>query len=562
MSQPTSPANSAVNISHAVNTLFYGDNLDVLRQRAEASVDLIYLDPPFNSNRNYFVLFKDRGGQASAAQEEAFTDTWSWGEDAERAYKELLTDCPNQELSTTIGALRRVLKETPMMAYLVAMTIRLMEMHRALKPTGSLYLHCDPVASHFLKVCLDVIFGPLNFRNEITWKRTTAHGDARRKFADVNDTILFYSKSDQYTFHHQTTAYDADYIAREFSRVDEQGRRYALDNMASPSLRPNLIYAYKGFPSPRLGWRYSRETMEKLDNEGRLLFPAKAGGRIRLKRFLDEQKGMPVTNAWTDLPPVHVRSNERLGYPTQKPLALLERIIAASSNPGDVVMDPFCGCGTAVAAAQKLGRQWVGIDITAVAVGIIKSRLEDMFPELVGKVTVEGFPRDLESVRALFEASSHQFQIWANTLVGAFPLTKKGADAGIDGWRSFLDLDETPQRAVVQVKGGKVSVSQVRDFCHVVAREKATLGFFLCMGDEGRTVTGPMQNEALKEGFWTSAGGRDYARVQILTVKGLLARTEEPKLPPQDKRSTLGFKAKKETAKGQQTSAEDTLFDE
>ncbi len=286
----------------------------------------------------------------------------------------------------------------------------------------------------------------------------------------------------------------------------------------------------------------------------------KPGAVPQYKRYLDEMPGVALQNIWDDIRPVI--GGEALGYPTQKPLVLLERIIAASSNPGDVVMDPLCGCGTAVAAAQKLGRQWVGIDITAVAVGIIKSRLEDMFPEMKGKVRVEGFPRDMESASALFEADPHQFQIWANTLVGAFPLTKKGADAGIDGWRSFLDLDETSHRAVVQVKGGKVSVSQVRDFCHVVAREKATLGFFLCMGDEGRTVTQPMHTEALKEGFWTSAGGRDYPRVQILTVRALLARTEEPKLPPQDKRSTLGFKAKKETAKVRQTSAEDTLFDE
>ena len=233
---------------------------------------------------------------------------------------------------------------------------------------------------------------------------------------------------------------------------------------------------------------------------------------------------------------------ESLGYPTQKPLALLERIIQASSKPGDVVMDCYCGCGTTVTAAQKLGRQWVGIDVTAVAIGIIKSRLENSFPDLKGKVYVDGFPTDLEGARQLFEIDPYRFQVWACTLIDAYPLTKKGADGGIDGWLNFYDLDDTMKRAVVQVKGGKVQVGLIRDFAHVVTREKAAIGFFLCMGD----VTGPMRNEALKEGYWTDAGGRDWPKVQILTAADLLSGQARALFPAQDKVSLLGYKAKKQ----------------
>lgn len=533
------------------NVLYYGDNLRVLRDHIPAaSIDLVYADPPFNSSRNYFVLFKDRTGKASAAQEAAFTDTWTWSEESEAAFKDLVIACPNRDLATAVQALRAILCESAMMAYLVAMAIRLVEIHRVLKPTGSFYLHCDPTASHYLKVLLDTIFGPTNFRNEILWQRTSAHGDARRKFGEVSDTLLFYTKTDRYTFVRQFTEHDEGYLSRDYRRVDETGRRYRLSDLTSPSPRPNLTYEYKGYQPPKMGWRVSRERMELLDDEGRLQFPATPGGRILLKRYLDENPGMPVGNVWTDIPPINVRSKEKLGYPTQKPLALLERIISASSNPGDVVLDPFCGCGTTVTAAHKLGRQWIGIDITAVAVGIIKSRLEQSFPgDLKGTITIIGLPKDLESARQLFEQDAHLFQTWACTLVGAFPLTKKGADGGVDGWLGFVDLDDAPQRAVVQVKGGKAQVGHVRDFCHVLGREKATLAFFVCLGE----ITKPMREEAVKMGFWTSAGGKDYPRVQILSVAGLLDRTEAPRLPPQDKQSLLGYKAAAQRKRGEQS---------
>ena len=555
-----------------INTLLFGDNLPMLRRYVpDECVDLHYLDPPFNSSRNFFVLFKDRGGLASEAQEAAFTDTWSWGAESEAWYWELQYECPRQELSETIVAMRRVLKETPMMAYLVAMTIRLVELHRTLKPTGSLYLHCDPTASHYLKVLLDTLFGPTNFRNEITWKRTSAHSDAKHKWADVSDVILFYVKSKAAAFTPQYQAHNTTYVEEFYRHDDGDGRgRYRKDNMTSPNPRPNLMYPWHDFPHPAKGWRYSQETMQRLDADGRIYYPMQKDGtpdltkRPALKRYLQEQEGTIIPNVWTDIPPVQSRG-ESLGYPTQKPLALLERIISASTKPGDIVCDSFCGCGTAVAAAQKLGRRWIGIDITTVAVGIIKTRMEQAYPELAGKIPVIGFPEDLEGARTLFEQDPYSFQEWAATLIGAYPLRKnglikKGADSGIDGWLRFYNFNDEPCRAVVQVKGGKVQVGQIRDFCHVVAREKAELGFFLCMGDEGRTVTRPMEIEALKEGQWQSAGGHCYPKVQILSVKDLLAGTKAPLLPQQDKTSLLGFKARKQTKASGQMSAGDLLF--
>lgn len=431
-----------------------------------------------------------------------------------------------------------------MMAYLVSMAIRLFEIHSKLRPTGSFYLHCDPVASHYLKVILDAIYGPENFRNEITWKRTSAHSDAKHKWADVADIILFYAKSKATVFVPQYEPHGAAYV-EDFYRFDDADGRgpYRRDNMASPNPRPNLMYDWLGFPHPAKGWRYSRETMQKLHDAGRVHYPVQRDGtfdltkRPALKRYLNEQEGTIIPNVWTDISPVQAHG-ESLGYPTQKPLALLERIISASSKPGDTVMDCYCGCGTTVIAAHELHRNWIGIDVTAVAVAVIKSRLENTFEDLKGKVQIEGFPPDIEGARQLFEIDPYRFQVWACTLIDAYPLTKKGADNGIDGWLNFLDLDGDPQRAVVQVKGGKVQVGLIRDFCHVVSRERAAVGFFICMGD----VTEPMRKEAIQEGYWTDAGGVDYPKIQILSVADLLSHKAKALYPSQDKVSMLGFK--------------------
>ena len=360
-----------------MNTLYYGDNLFVLRRYIpDESVDLIYLDPPFNSNRSYNVLFKDESNRDSVAQITAFEDTWHWDRTAQATYQELVTNAPSAQISTVVASLRQVLGANQMMAYLVMMAARLIELHRVLKPTGSLYLHCDHVASAYLQMLLSAIFGAQNFRNIIIWKRSFTHNDARKRFANVSDHILFYTKSDEYIFQPQYVPHSEGMIAdwyeylelpdgsvRRLTKAEREGaelpsgaRCFSVSDMSSPKPRKNLMYEYKGYPPPEKGWRYSKERMEQLDAEGRLLFPTNPQGRIRLKRYLDEQEGAVIGNVWTDIRHLQAKSRESLGYPTQKPIALLERIIRASSRPGDVVLDPFCGCGTAIAAAQKLGR--------------------------------------------------------------------------------------------------------------------------------------------------------------------------------------------------------------
>ncbi len=387
------------------NTLFYGDNLPILREHiADESVDLVYLDPPFNSNRSYNVLFKDESGKAAEAQITAFDDTWHWSGSTPATYHELVTEGPSQ-VGNMIAALYQAIGPNQMMAYLVMMAARLVELRRVLKPTGSLYLHCDPTASHYLKIILDTIFGPQNFRNEIVWKRRTGSSSAvhqSNKFGVCTDTIFFYAKTAAAALHSQYNMKAAgyqEYIDKFFRYTDENGRRYRLADLSNPAPRPNLMYEYKGYKPPRNGWAISREKMEQWDKEGRLYFPTKKEGRIQRKRFLDELKGKPIQSLWDDIEPVGPQAAEKLGYPTQKPLALLERIIQASSNPGDVVLDPFCGCGTTVAAAQKLGRQWIGIDVTHLAIALQKYRLQEMFPD--AQFDVKGEPQDLGAAKQL-----------------------------------------------------------------------------------------------------------------------------------------------------------------
>jgi site-specific DNA-methyltransferase (adenine-specific) len=517
------------------NTLFYGDNLPILREHIpDESVDLIYLDPPFNSNRSYNVLFRDESGH-SQAQIEAFEDTWHWGETAEQTYYELWTTGPD-ELSKAVVALRQLIGTNQVMAYLVMMAARLVELYRVLKPTGSVYLHCDPTASHYLKVVMDAIFGPRNFVNEITWKRTHAHGDSKRQFANVSDTILFYAKTPQYKFNPQYGPYSQEYIDKYFRYKDENGRRYQTVSLRSPNPRPNLTYDYKGYKPHPNGWAVSREKMEHLDVEGRLQFPQKPGGTVRLKRYLDELPGVLMSAVWTDIPPINAMAAERLGYPTQKPLPLLERLIKASSDPGDVVLDPFCGCGTAIAAAQKLERRWIGIDITHLSIALMKYRLETMFPG--AKFEVRGEPEDLNGARQLAQDDRYQFQWWALSLVRAKPLGvksggktgKKGADKGIDGFINFVDgVNGEPKRVLVQVKSGHVQRSQIAELRGTVERENAAMGIFITLDEP----TKPMRDEALEAGYYHSPGwGRPYPCIQILTIEELL-RGAGVKMPPQ-----------------------------
>ncbi len=531
------------------NRLYFGDNLTVLREKIpDESVDLCYIDPPFNSARNYFVIFKDRTGDASQAQEAAFVDTWNWNEESEYAMREF-TRQPNQELRVCMEALHTMLKESPMMAYLVSMAQRFIEIHRVLKPTGSFYIHCDPTASHYLKIVLDTVFEPGNFINEIVWKRSYGHGDSQKSMGRSHDTIFYYVKNKSYTLNRFYHKHDEKYIDNFFNHLDIAGRRYKLENLTSPNPRPNLMYEYKGYPSPAKGWRVSRERMEQFDVEQRLHFPAKADGRIMKKVYLDELEGQPMMDVWADIAPLSALHTERLGYPTQKPLALLRRIIEASSNPGDLVLDCYCGCGTTVHAAHELGRQWIGIDITPIAVSVIKTRLEQTFDGL--KVPIDGFPTDYEGARTLFETDPYRFQAWACTLVGAYPRLKKGADKGIDGDLPFFDYNEKSQTAIVQVKGGKLGAAQVRDLVGTIQREKAAIGIFVCLEEP----TKPMLTEAAAAGLWDAGYGREYPRIQILPVKALLEGKADVRMPPQEKRSLLGFKAAKGQVRGKQTAA-------
>ncbi|MBU1228459.1 MAG: restriction endonuclease [Proteobacteria bacterium] len=506
-----------------MNALHYGDNLDVLRGFPPESVDLVYLDPPFNSNANYNVLFKSPQGQDSQAQIEAFEDTWHWGEQAEGEYRELLRQ-ENTDVAQMMEALRRFLGENDMMAYLTMMANRLLKLHIVLKPTGSLYLHCDPTASHYLKIVLDGVFGKENFRNEIIWKRSYGHGDSRRSMGRSHDAIFYYTKSASYILNRFFHEHDPRYLETMFRYEDERGR-YKHENLNSPSPRPNLTYEYKGYPPPELGWRVSLKVMEELDRDGRLYFPPNPQGRIKRKVYLNELGGQPMTDMWTDINPLSAAQHERLGYPTQKPLALLERIIQASSNPGDVVLDPFCGCGTALHAAQKLGRAWIGIDITHLAISLIEKRLRDAFPGITFET--HGTPKDFAGAEDLARRDKYQFQWWACSLVNAQPYggKKKGADGGIDGLIYFQD-DATgaTKRIVVSVKGGdKVQVPMIRDLAHVVEREKAAIGLFVTLA----RPTAPMLKEAASVGFYECPHNKKaYPKIQILTIEGLLSGHE------------------------------------
>lgn len=540
--------------------LYFGDNLDILRAHVPAeSVDLVYLDPPFNSKRDYNLLFKTPKGQSSDAQITAFEDSWHWGTEhgsqAEREYDEILHQ-PNTNTAELIRALRKVLGENDMMAYLVMMTNRLLELHRVLKPTGSLYLHCDPTASHYLKIVLDAVFGPTNFRNEIVWKRTSAHNDAKNRYASITDTILFCAKSPSALFHPVRVALDPEHVARFYNQVDEKGRRYALDNLRSPNPRPNLTYDYKGYKPHRNGWAVSREKMEQLDAEDRLYFPEDTEGRIRLKRYLDENKGQIVPSLWDDIPPLQATTSEALGYPTQKPLSLLERVIKASSNEGDVVLDPFCGCGTAIQAAQSLGRQWIGIDITHLAISLIEKRLRDAFPGIT--FVVHGTPKDLDGARNLAARDKYQFQWWACSLVNAQPYQgkKKGADGGTDGLIYFQDDASGAKTIIVSVKGGDtVNRAMVADLKNSVDRDQAQLGLFVTLTDP----TAPMLNEAAAAGFYTSpANGRQYPKIQILTIAGLLGGSQRAEFPD----LSLGTLTHRQAPKAKEKGGQKSLFEQ
>jgi adenine specific DNA methylase Mod len=549
------PIRRKENAEKSGSTLYYGDNLSVLREHiSSASIDLIYLDPPFNSNANYNVLFSSPKGHQSGAQIEAFEDTWHWGEQAEKEFDEILNQA-NTQVSEVLRALRQFLGENDMMAYLVMMANRLLELHRVLKPTGTMYLHCDPTASHYLKVLMDGVFGHQQFANEVIWKRTSAHGNASRHFAAVHDTILVYAKSEEATWNQSYAPYSDEYINEHFVHKDSDGRLFRRADLRNPGVRPNLTYEYLASngrlykPHPN-GWAVSIELMRKLDKEGRLFFPAKEDARLRKKIYLDESPGVPVSDIWNDLPPIHASSQERLGYPTQKPLAFLERIINVSSNAGDIILDPFCGCGTAVHAAQKLKRQWIGIDVTHLAISLIEKRLRDSFPGM--QFEVHGTPKDHDGAKDLAERDKYQFQWWACSLVNAQPFggKKKGADGGVDGLIFFQDHVGIPKKIIVSVKGGEnVGVTMVKDLIATIARQKAEIGLFVTLN----APTKPMIAEAVAAGFYKGPSGATFPRIQILEIADLISGAHSARYPRMDAGSLTLKKAAVEQGEDKQT---------
>lgn len=542
-----------------MNRLYYGDNLDVLRRHVEdESVDLVYLDPPFNSNASYNVLFAEKDGTQAASQIKAFEDTWEWDESAARAYEEVVE--AGGRVAQAMQAFRTFLGESDMLAYLAMMAPRLMELRRVLKPNGSIYLHCDPTASHYLKMLLDAVFRPENFTSEIIWKRTLAHGSARR-FSPVHDVILAYGRSSEYFWGDPRVGYGAEYLESKFTQMDEAtGKRYQAISLTGAGTRrgdsgqpwqgvdPTAAgrhWALPGHIAEKLGIRGGtvQARLDQLNGAGRIYWPRKEGGKPRLKWYPDDGDGAPLPDVWTDIPPINSQARERLGYPTQKPEALLERIIIASSNERDVVLDPFCGCGTTIAAAQRMNRRWIGIDITNLAITLIRGRLTDTF---AGRAEYEviGEPVSVPDAAALASADPYQFQWWALGLVGARPAEqKKGADRGIDGRIYFHVGDGKTRQIILSVKAGRLHANYVRDLRGVMDREQAEMGVLISLNEP----TGLMRKEAASAGFYTSPWGK-HARLQIVTVEDLLTGKTIDRPPIQT--STTFKRAPKATAKG------------
>ncbi len=427
-------------------------------------------------------------------------------------------------------AFRKFLGNSDMMAYLAMMAPRLLELKRVLKVTGSIYLHCDPTASHYLKMLMDSIFRPEQFRSEIAWKRTSAHSSAKR-YGPVHDILLFYSKSDTYSWNRIFSDYDEEYLNKFFDQADDDGRRWKRTDLTGAGVRHGETgQVWRGIDITAKGrhWAYPPSYLDKLDAAGKVHWPVKETGMPRLKQYPEDLPGVPMQDVWTDIKIMHNLSQERLGYPTQKPEALLERIIKASSSEGDVVLDPFCGCGTAVVAAQRLKRRWIGVDITPLAINLIKKRLNDIFgPDIRKSYEVIGEPVSVPDAHELAQEDPLHFQYWALGLVDARPVEeRRGADRGIDGRLYFHTDKGKTQQIVFSVKAGlNVNVAHVRDLRGVIEREKAAIGVLITMEEP----TKPMVKEAAEAGFYKIDSPFDhgtYPRIQILTVEQLLGAAQ------------------------------------
>lgn len=540
-------------------TLYFGDNLEILREKIPGeSFDLIYLDPPFNSNRNYNVIFKE-GLQDSPAQIGAFEDSWHWTEDSQKVFEELVGTKKsktkiNEQISNLMLALEKLIGHNDMLAYLTMMTIRLIELKRVLKDTGSIYVHCDSTASHYLKLVMDAIFDKKNFRNEIVWKRTHAHNDPKR-FGRNTDKILFYTKSDDFTFNTVYSQYDQKYID-DFFRYEDKRGRYRLVVLTGMGVsggesdaewheyKPSQSGRHWSVPKRITNRLVGEEKAKKMSITERLdlllahdYIVISKNGIPNFKQYLNEMEGAPAQELWDDILAIGAQAKERLGYPTQKPEALLERIINASSKSGDLVLDPFCGCGTTVAVAERLKRNWVGIDITMLAINLIRHRLGKQFINRSLQIHLDGIPKDIAAAKSLFKKDPFEFEYWALDLVNAVPAQSKtkenmrGADKGIDGVINFVkDIDNGRQvygKLLVQVKGGKVQRSDIATLKGDVEREKADGGLFIIL----EKPTQPMKEEAVQAGtYGVKFSPAEFQRIQIVTIDDLLMN-KQPKMP-------------------------------
>lgn len=495
------------------------------RYLADESIDLVYLDPPFKSNQDYNVLFQEHSGERATAQIKAFEDTWRWDQSSAQAFEDTVER--GGRVADVLRAFRTFLGGSDMLAYLSMMAPRLVELRRVLKATGSIYLHCDPTASHYLKMLMDAVFAPQNFRNEIIWVRSTNPKGSQHpnlRYSPFTDTLLFYAKSNKATLRLDAirSPLSPDELAQKYDRKDEYGPFTDGPIIRSPSMgvRPNLVYTYKGYTPGPAGWRVEIDKLKRLDREHNLGWSATGVPYRKIRPSTD--KGDPIGSFWGDISLLNSQAEERLGYPTQKPRALLERIISASSDPDDTVLDPFCGCGTAIDAAQLLGRKWIGIDITHLAITLIKHRLRDAYGEEIAKTyDVIGEPVSLPDAGALAQEDPYQFQFWALGLVGARPAEqKKGADRGIDGRLFFHDeaAGGKTKTVIFSVKAGHVDVSHLRDLRGVLDRENAEIGVLICLEESSKQMRG----EAASAGFYESPHWGKFPRLQIRTIAELL----------------------------------------
>lgn len=524
-----------------MNRLFYGDNIQIMKQMKLYSVDLIYLDPPFNSKQNYNLMYKTLTGKPVPEQVEAFCDTWEMDAEKERLSKAMPMLMAEHNVSDYYIDFWRIwmkaLRDTQphLLAYLIYMVQRLLYMKSILKPTGSIYLHCDPTASHYIKVMMDGIFGHQNFRNEIIWKRTSSHNSAKR-WGPVHDVILFYSRSDTYTWNRTSQPYDKGYIDTFYRHVDERGR-FRLGDLTGAGTRsgdsglpwkgvdPSIsgrhwaVPAVPGLSAHQIKLLTVQERLDALDAAGLIYWPPR--GKVpQFRRYLDEDRGVAIQDIITDIDPLSSQAKERLGYPTQKPTDLLKRIILASTNKGDVVFDPFCGCGTTIYAAHETERAWMGCDIAILAIKLIKEVLGERYRLAEGThFSVNGIPASVEQAQALFHQDPFQFQHWAVERVGGFPMQRKTADRGIDG-RIYFETKKELKSIVISVKGGAIRPTDIRDLRGVLEREEdAALAGFISL----REPTKGMREEAASAGQY-EYNGMFYDRIQLLTIADIVER--------------------------------------